>query len=140
MEQWQIDKVRQLETEVLKLPQVKVPTDHVLHAGMYCRTMLVPAGTILTGVLLKVKTILIIEGHFILLVGNKPQEIQGYNIFTGQANRKQAGIAITAANVSMIFPTKAKTIEEAEEEFTDEPHLLFSRYPDADNRITITGD
>ena len=140
MEQWQIDKVRQLEAEILKLPQTKVPTRHVLHAGMYSRTMEVPAQTIITGVLMKIPTLLIIEGHFILLVSGEPKELKGYNIFTGTANRKQAGIAITEANVTMIFPTKAKTIEEAEEEFTDETDLLFSRYPDAENHVTITGD
>ncbi len=136
----EINKVRILENEILQLPQVAIPTHHILHAGMYSRTITVPQGVVLTGSLMKIPTLLIMQGNFLLFSGEKTIELNGYNIFTGEANRKQAGVAITDTNVTMIFPTTAKTIEEAEEEFTDETSLLFSRYPDAENHITITGE
>lgn len=140
MTDMEVDKVRQLETAILKVPQVKIATSHVIHAGMYARTIMVPAGVMLTGSLMKISTLLIIQGNFILFVGGKAQELQGYNVFTGGANRKQAGIAVTDTYVTMIFPTDAKTVEAAEEQFTDETHLLFSRYEDAANYIEITGE
>jgi hypothetical protein len=39
----------------------------------------------------------------------------------------------------MIFATDAATTEEAENEFTDEAPALFSRHPDAINRIFASG-
>lgn len=136
----EINKVRSLENQLIDMPQTKIATHHILHAGMYARTITVPAGVILTGSLMKIPTLLIIQGEFLLFAGDKTIKLTGYNTFTGGANRKQAGVAVTDTHVTMIFVTDAKTIAEAEEEFTDETNLLFSRYPDAENHITITGE
>jgi len=138
MTQVEIDCVRQLENELLKLPQIKIATQHIFHAGMYARTIIVPKGTVLTGALMKIATLLIIQGNFLLFAGDKAIELHGYNIFTGAPNRKQAGVALSDTHVTMIFPTTAKTTSEAEEQFTDEFLGLFSRYPDAENHVVVT--
>ncbi len=138
MSEFEINKIRFMENEILKAPQVKIATDHIIHAGVYARTIVVPAGVILTGSLMKIPTLLIINGDFLLFAGDKTIELKGYNIFTGSANRKQIGVAVTDTSVTMIFATKAKTIEEAENAFTNEAHLLFSRYEDAVNNVIIT--
>jgi hypothetical protein len=39
----------------------------------------------------------------------------------------------------MLFPTKAKTVEEAEAEFTDEADRLLSRHQEFQDLVTITG-
>lgn len=136
----EVNQVRMLENELLSMPQVKIATSHILHAGMYARTITVPAGIVLTGSLMKIPTLLIIQGEFLLFAGDKTISLNGYNTFTGGANRKQAGVAVTDTHVTMIFATDAKTIADAEAEFTDETDLLFSRYSDAENHITITGE
>lgn len=136
----EVNQVRMLENELLTMPQVKIATHHILHAGMYARTITVPAGIVLTGSLMKIPTLLIIQGEFLLFAGDKTISLNGYNTFIGGANRKQAGVAVTDTHVTMIFATDAKTIAEAEAEFTDETDLLFSRFPDAENHITITGE
>ncbi len=138
MSEFELNKIRFMENEILKAPQVKIATDHIIHAGVYARTIVVPAGVILTGSLMKIPTLLIINGDFLLFAGDKTIELKGYNIFTGSANRKQIGVAVTDTSVTMIFATKAKTIEEAENAFTNEAHLLFSRYEDAVNNVIIT--
>ncbi len=135
-----IERVRKLEAEILKQPQTKIATHHLLHAGMYSRTIMVPAGIVLTGSLMKIATILIMSGTFAFFSADDPIVLRGYNILAGSPNRKQAGVAITDTWVTMLFPTNAKTVAEAEEEFTDEGHLLFSRYEDAINHIAITGE
>lgn len=135
-----IDKVRQLESLILSCPQVKIETNHLIHAGMYARTIKVPANIVLTGSLMKIATILILSGDFILFAGDEAIKLHGYNLLAGGPNRKQAGVAITDTWVTMIFPTNAKTVEEAEEQFTDETSVLFSRYEGAINNITITGE
>lgn len=134
-----IANVRSLENEILKQEQVKIFTDHVIHAGMYARTIFVPAGVVLTGALMKIATILIISGDFILYAGDQAVELNGYNVLTGNPNRKQAGFAKTDTWVTMVFPTEVKSVAEAEEEFTDDVDLLSSRLDGALNNIRITG-
>ena len=134
-----INRVRLLEADLLKKPQVSIPTSHIIHAGMYSRTIMVPAGVVIVGSLMKIATLLILSGDFVIYIDDVPNRLSGYNVFSGYKNRKQAGVAITDTYVTMIFPTSAKTVEEAEEQFTDETALLFSRYDDAVNHVTITG-
>lgn len=135
-----LDKVRQLEKVILSCPQVTIPTHHLIHAGMYSRTIMVPAGVVLTGSLMKIATILILSGEFILFAGDDAIKLAGYNVLAGSPHRKQAGVAITDTWVTMVFPTSSKTIGEAENDFTDEGSILFSRYQDAINHVTITGE
>lgn len=139
MTAFDVAKVTGLEKAILEHPQVDIFTDHVIHAGMYARTIFVPAGVVLTGVLMKLATILIISGRFILYAGDKAVELNGYHVMTGYPNRKQAGVAITDTWVTMIFPTDAKSVKEGEEQFTDEAYNLSSRKDGALNNIKITG-
>ncbi len=134
----EINQVRALEAEILAIPQVVIPTSHILHGGMYSRTIMVPAGVVLTGSLMKISTILIIQGDFLLFAGDGAKELHGYNVFAGGPHRKQSGLAQSDTWVTMIFPTDAKTVEEAERKFTDEYDMLASRGADAINYITIT--
>lgn len=135
-----IEKVRKFEMEVLKLPQINIATYHVLHAGMYVRTVMVPAGCTITGALIKVATVLIVAGHAKVFLDNETAEMSGYNVLAASENRKQAFYAITDIWLTMVFPSKAKTAFEAEDEFSAEAGLLMSRKDGAINRITITGE
>lgn len=136
-----IDKVRRIEKVAATLPQVSLLTDHVLHAGMYARTIHVPAGVMITGALIKVPTVLMLHGNAAVYIGEEvPLRCVGYNVLTAAAGRKQAFVAETDICLTMIFPTDAKTVEEAEAEFTDEAALLASRRPDTPNQITVTGE
>lgn len=133
-----VAKVRVIESIALELPQIKIDTDHVLHAGMYARTITIPAGALLTGALINVATLLIVSGHTHVYLDGKPHEIKGYNVLAASAHRKQAFLAVTDTHLTMIFTTKSKLVASVEEEFTDEAHLLMSRADGAINYITIT--
>jgi hypothetical protein len=142
-----IDVVRSLETELLALPQLPMETHHVLHAGLYARTWHIPAGSIVTGVLVKIATVLIVQGDAVLYVGTGDdmeaighRHLTGYSVLAGAAGRKQALVARSDVHATMIFPSRARTVEEAEAEFTDETGLLGSRRVDSINTIVITGD
>lgn len=136
MSELAINNVRQLEELVLKVPQIKIPTNHLFHAGVYARTIMIPAGVILTGALIKIATVLVVSGDVIVYMGEKTKELHGYgNVLAASGGRKQAFVAITDTYLTMIFATKVKSVEAAEDEFTDEANLLFSRAPDAVNYI-----
>lgn len=130
-----VDAVRQLETESLKLPQVAIPTEHVFHAGMYARTIRIPADVMLTGALIKIPTLLILDGDTLVYTEDGTVRVTGHRVMLGAAGRKQAFLAIADTMLTMVFATGAATVEEAEAEFTDEVDLLFSRGDDAANRV-----
>jgi len=133
-----IRAVRALEERVLTLPQVPIETRHVLHAGMYARTVCIPAGVLITGAHITIPTLLIVSGHATLFIGEDDAELQGYAVVPASAGRKQAIYAHRDTLLTMLFPTAARTVEEAEEEFTDEPERLGSRR--APTHATATGE
>lgn len=133
-----VGKVRELEERALTAPQVEVETWHVLHAGMYARTIRIPAGVVLTGALIKRATLLVFHGHASVFIGDGEIELAGHHVIPASAGRKQAFIAHAVTDLTMLFPTTAATVEEAEAEFTDEADRLLSRH--GVNHITITGE
>jgi len=127
MGQHEVDSVREFENFVLGLPQEHIPTDHVFHAGMYARTIKIPAGVVLTGAEIKIPTILIISGDTLIYGEKGPVRYSGYHVCLGQRGRKQAFCALSDTYLTMLFPTDATTTDEAERQFTDEYEKLFSR-------------
>ncbi len=134
-----IESVRALEAAALQRPQVEIPTQHALHAGMYARTIRIPAGVLLTGALIKVPTLLMLSGDATVFVGDGAVRLTGYHVLPASAGRKQAFIAHADTDLTMVFPTHARTVEEAEAEFTDEADRLLSRRQQDASVLTITG-
>lgn len=136
-----IEKVRELETEARKLPQLVFVTEHLLHGGNYLRTLHLPAGALVTGALIKITTSLILYGEMMVYVGeDTPRHFYGYNVLPCSAGRKVAVFAITDIHLTMLFPTKAATAAEAEAEFTDEVALLVPLSMVDRHKIVITGE
>ena len=112
---------------VAEMPQYDFPTEHFFHGGMYVRTVKMPASSILCGAVIKVPTLVTVAGDCIVKVGEDAREIVGYAVLRGAPGRSQIFIARSETYITMSFPSKAKTLEEAEEEFTDEYEQLMSR-------------
>lgn len=130
-----IGKVRSLENLTLTLPQVPIPTGHQFHAGVYARTICIPAGVLLTGALIKIPTVLIVSGDVVMYGGGGGTRVTGYRVLEAAAHRKMAFAAEADTYLTMIFATDATTVEDAEREFTDEAHLLFSRRDENRERL-----
>lgn len=134
-----VEVVRELEREILARPQSHVVTRHLIHGGVYLRSMNLPRGCVVTGALIKINTTLIISGAVTVYVGGRTLLFEGYNVVPASGGRKQAILAHEDSNLTMLFPTQATTVEDAEAEFTDEVDLLASRGADGDNLVKITG-
>jgi hypothetical protein len=135
-----VDRLRRLEHEIRKRPQLPVETHHVLHGGMYARTITIPAGCVLTGALIRVPTLLIMDGHATVSTGGDVVTMRGRHVLAGSRGRKQAFCAHEDTHLTMVFATSARTVAEAEDEFTEDAHLLLSRQPGAVNHFVITGE
>ena len=136
----EISRVQLLESKSLERTQAKIETQHVLHGGMYARTIVIPAGVMITGALIKRATILIVDGDVMVHVGSQTTHIKGYKVVAASGNRKQGFYANGDTFLTMVFPTAADDIHSAEEEFTNEASLLMSRNTDAVNYVTVTGE
>lgn len=110
-----------------EFPPIHIETEHHLHAGMYSRTVYVPKGAAVVGLTVKVPTQLICCGHFRITDGGIMKELRGVHILDGMAGRRAAVYALENSSFTMCFATDAKTVEEAENEFTDEPDRLLTR-------------
>ncbi|CAM4032154.1 hypothetical protein [Ectopseudomonas alcaliphila] len=122
-----VDKVGKLEGFLGQLDQVAIATTHHFHAGLYARTIRIPAGVIITGALIKIPTLLILSGHATVFIGDDSLDLQGYHVLPGHAGRKQVFLAHVDTDLTMVFASQASTVEEAEAEFTDETDNLGSR-------------
>lgn len=140
MSEIEINNVRELEAISLQQPQVAIDTYHVFHAGLYARTICVPAGVVITGALIKIATLLIVHGDALVYVNGGARQVTGYNVITASAGRKQALVAQTDTYMTMIFRSDAETMEQAEAEFTDDVDDLMSAGPEGVNHVTVTGE
>lgn len=122
-----IDKVRALEAASLEMPQARIDIEHALHAGMYWRTLRMGAGLLMTGALIKIPTLLILDGDVTVFVGEDKIHLTGHNVLAGMPGRKQAFVSHSEVAMTMVFPTDATTVEAAEEAFTDEFDKLTTR-------------
>ena len=128
-------KVQSIHDAIAAQPQINLETQHVLHAGTYARTIKVPAGVVLAGVFIKIPTLLILDGVLSILIGDEWHMMIGRNVLPAGAGRKQAFAASSESHITMIFATNARTVAEAEAEFTDQTEMLMSRKPGAFNEI-----
>ncbi len=135
-----IDKAREMGGVVAAMPQVPIFTDHVLHAGLYARTIMIPKRIWLEGCLVKLPTLLIVHGEVEAYIGEDCIVLSGYAVLPASANRKQIFFARTDTWLTMAFKTQARDVGAAEREFTDDFALLGSHRDPALNRTTITGE
>lgn len=133
-------KIYEAEDYILTLPQIEIHTEHILHGGMYARTIRLATGVVITGALFKVPTILVVNGLCSMFAGDHWAQLDGFQVMAASKGRKQIFVTKEPTEITMIFKTDAKTVEEAENEFTDEADRLMSRTQDGDDVIIVTGE
>ncbi len=107
--------------------EVEIPCEQHLHAGFYSRTIFIPKDTVAVGVTITKDTQLVISGHVLMNDGTHVVEIDGYRVLECKAGRAQIARTLEDTYMTMSFATDAKTVREAEDEFTDEPEQLLTR-------------
>lgn len=112
--------------------QVRVPIVHSLHGGVYTRTARIEPGIMITSVLIRPETTLVLHGDLEVLVAGQWVRFEGFHVLPGRAHRRQVMRSELGATITMIMPTAATTVEEAEREFTPEFHLLQSQRGEGD--------
>ena len=135
-----IDKVRILAEGLATLPQIPFVTEHLLHGGMYTRTIRLPEGVVCAAVLIRPPTVLIVMGDVDVWSNGELIRSSGYKVLPGSAGRKIAFTTHSDVGMSMIFPTDAKTVDEAQKQFTVEHDLLPPLSKAEAHIVLITGE
>ena len=131
------DRVVALQHEMMKMPQVELPTTHTFHGGLYLREVFRPAGTLIVGNVHKKDHIYyIVYGTVVVTTDEGVHEITGPALIKSTPGTKRAVMAITDALCFTVHRTDAQTPEEAEPELIEnDPTSLF----DAQNKLKIPG-
>lgn len=128
--------LREIDARMLELPQAGITIDHLIHGGMYARTAHVPANTLVSGVVMARATVLVLQGDVTVFTGADEVRLTGFNVLPGSAGRKQLFLAHSETHMTMLLPSRAQSVFEAEHDFTDEPELLMW----TPGNVTITGE
>lgn len=95
------EPVYRLEAALLKLPQVDLPVEHDFCAGLYARTMHIPAGTVLTGAVHRHECIFLVRrGVLVVTTDDGAKRLEGGDMFVTPAGTKRAGVALTDVAVT----------------------------------------
>jgi len=136
-----INKVNELASAIQsELAPYEFVTEHMLHGGMYTRTLRLPPRIVGAAVLVKPPTVLITVGTLEVWSNDQVIRVTGYNVIPGSAGRKIAFVTHSEVAMSMVFPCQALTVEQAQREFTDEHALLAPLSLPDRHLILITGE
>jgi hypothetical protein len=124
-----IDAVRALERELALFPQVDLSTTHLVHGGMYARTIFIPAGVALTGALTEMDNICVLYGDITVTTDEGPRRLTGFHVLPAKAGAKRAGVTHAETWWTTIIPTELTDISAIEEAMTTEADRLQSRNP-----------
>lgn len=121
------EAVRELERHMMQLPQVDLSTSHVIHAGMCSRTILIPAGTVLTGALTNMDNLCVMNGDITVTTDDGTVRLTGHHVLPARAGFKRAGFAHADTYWTTVWQTELTDITAIEDEMTSESGLLQTR-------------
>jgi hypothetical protein len=138
--QTMLGRLNRANDRILSFPQIEVVTEHLIHGGMYARTIRLAPDVVMMGSLIRRATILIVQGTCSITNGDERVELTGYNVLPGSAGRKQLFLTHSAVEMTLIFPTSTTIVEEAENEIFAEADQLISCKDGSRNIVTVTGE
>lgn len=116
-----------LKTHLLKLPQLMIETKHLIHGGMYARTIFIPAGTVLTGAKTNLKNICTVSGDISVSTDAGVVRLTGYHVIPANAGYSRAGFAHADTYWTTVFMTTNDDLDAIENEITDDVDTLQTR-------------
>lgn len=97
------EKLFKLEKILLELPQVHMEPEHKFCEGMYARTILIPKGTLLTGIVHRDEFFFIIRsGDIIINDGEESKRVSTGFMEASPVGTKRAGLALDDTIVTTI--------------------------------------
>lgn len=121
--------VHALQNNLMAMPQVDVAIEHLVHGGMYARTALIPANTVLTGAQTNADNICVVCGDITVTTDDGVKRLTGFHVLPASAGAKRAGLAHADTWWTMLARTDLQDVSDIEEALTGEADLLQTRRP-----------
>lgn len=122
------ERVQSLKTELLKMDQIELPTEHLFHGGMYCRQVWRPAGCTIVGKVHKKEHFyMVVVGTVLITTEDGVQELTGPYMLCSKPGTQRAVYAVTDAMCMTIHRADSVTVEDVEDELVEaDPESAFS--------------
>jgi hypothetical protein len=134
----QANQIDRLAQEMIKLPQVELPTDHFFADGMYARAVFRPAGAVIVGRVHKREHFYIILSGCVdvTTVDGTLERHIAPKIIVSKPGTQRAVYAVTDSLCMTVHRTDKTELEDIEEELVEpSPYNAF----DAFNKLTNDG-
>lgn len=127
------ERINALKSELVKMEQTELPTEHLFHGGMYCRQVWRPAGCTIVGKVHKKEHFyMVVLGTVIVTTDEGAQEYTAPALICSKPGTQRAVFALTDAMCMTIHRTDSDTVKDAADELVeDDPDSMF----DAENNL-----
>jgi len=114
------EQIEKLQSEMVKMPQAELDTEHYFSGGMYCRKLTRPAGTLIVGkVHLKDHFFLCAKGEIIVWTENGMKTLTAGDIIASKPGTKRVTYAKTDAIGITFHKTDKTDLDEIETELIE---------------------
>ena len=131
-----LEQIRRLQSEMAKLPQLELPTEHHFANGMYCRKLFRPAGTLIVGKVHKHEHLFILAyGELTIWTETGMRRIGAGTVIESKPGTKRVTLAHEDSLAMTIHRTEFTDLDQIEAEIIEaEDSSLF----DARNLLKAT--
>ena len=127
------EQIDRLQSEMVKMPQAELLTEHFFSPGMYCRRVYRSAGTLIVGKVHKEPHFfLCAKGEIIAWTENGMKKLQAGDLIESKAGTKRVTLAVTDAIGITIHRTDKTDLDEIEAELIEPDNLALF---DSSNQI-----
>ena len=114
------EQIEKLQSEMAKMPQVKLETEHYFSGGMYCRKLIRPAGTLIVGkVHLKDHFFMCAKGEIIAWSEKGMKTLKAGDIIESKQGTKRVTYAVTDAIGITFHKTNKTDLDDIEAELIE---------------------
>jgi len=115
------EKIDTLQAELSKLPQcTDIKTEHIFHAGMYCRKAWIPAGTCAVGRVHKTMHLFMcVSGEMVVWSETGMRHLTAGDVIQSGPGTKRVAYALTDATMMNVHRTDITDVEQLEEELLE---------------------
>ena len=131
-----LEQINRLQAEMVKMPQIELPTEHYFAGGMYCRKVFRPAGTTIVGkVHKKAHLFLCAKGQILAWSETGMRTLNAGDVVESQPGTKRVTYAVEDS-IGVTFHVTDKTdLDDIESELVEPDELALF---DATNKLKLS--
>ena len=120
------EQIDRLQSEMVKMPQAELVTEHYFRPGMYCRKLIRPAGTLIVGKVHKEPHFfLCAKGEIIAWTENGMKRLKEGDIIESEPGTKRVTLAVVDSIGITVHRTDKTDLDEIEAELIEPDDLAL---------------